>query len=117
MGEVNIELYEILKESECHLREDLDGKVIAWACINHYSLKDFCESLSCDYFDDSPLSCFLYYDGSISIELNGIMSYEGHKLSSYGKCFEEWDKYKDKVLKFEKVRDENRRFTLSNMKG
>lgn len=101
MNEVNVDLYEILKDRECHLCSR-DKEIISWVILYHFDLQGFCEAVGPYYFDEGGAECRLLQNGEIAIHLNGIIEEEGHLLSNYAKCFEEWDEYKDKILELER---------------
>ena len=103
MKEVNVELYEMLKDRECHLNYNPKGyyMVTAWVRLYHWDIKSFCEIVGPDYFSVEGVDCILKYD-YIVVELSDIIEeWFEHKLSSYANCFEEWDDYKDKILEQE----------------
>lgn len=101
MKEVNVELYKILKDRECHLFPR-GREIVAWACLYHFDLQDFCKAVGSYCFDEGGAECRLLQGGAIAIDLNDIIEGEGHLLSSYEDCFEEWDEYKCDILEQEK---------------
>jgi hypothetical protein len=111
MSEVNVELYRILKGTECHL-EIIDGKIVPIVCIYSFEIRDFCEAVGDNYFDEGGVDCKLTVGGDIWLEIDYIIEGEDHLLSSYGDCFEEWPKYRDRILKEEN--EWNRLFNKSS---
>lgn len=110
MSEVNVELYELLKNRECHLchnsNEDSCYPIIAWACLYHWDIEDFCKILGRNYFDEDGMDCVMRYD-YVVVDLNDIIiEWFEHKLSSYANCFEDWWRYKHEILELEKNRGE-----------
>ncbi|AZO96172.1 hypothetical protein D7D81_17110 [Halocella sp. SP3-1] len=104
MSEVNVELYEALKENECHLEKNYKtGEFEVWAIILDFNIREFCEAVGQYYFDEGGADCKLLIGGNIGIKINDIIiEEEEHKLSSYAKCFpDEWDEYKDEILAME----------------
>ncbi|MFW5962409.1 MAG: hypothetical protein ACOCQR_02225 [bacterium] len=103
MSEVNVELYELLKDRECHLYQDYkNNQITAWVVLYHFDLQDFCKAVGPYYFDEGGAECKLLQDGEIAIDLNEIIEGEGHLLSAYAECFEEWEEYREEILKLEK---------------
>lgn len=89
---VDYELYEFLKEHECHLYRS-KGEVKAWVCVEFRDLKEFIKAVGMYRFDEDGLGVTLK-DGYIAVELDDIIDGTGAELSDYKKCFDdEWDCY------------------------
>jgi hypothetical protein len=103
VDEVNMELYRILKDGECHLRRE-DGQIKAYAIIYPWDIIEFTKIVGDHYFDEGGIDCRLLIGGDIWLRVDPIITEsEGHLLSSYKACFpEEWDEYKDEILKEER---------------
>jgi len=101
MDEVNVKLYRILEEGECHLRRE-DEQIKAYAIIYPWEIRDFVKAVGDHYFDEGGVDCRLLIGGDIWLRVDPIITEsEGQLLSSYKHCFEEWDEYKDQILKEE----------------
>lgn len=97
MVNINLELYDFLKEVETSLFVNPPNfinqrnEVIAIAFIDFDDLSKFTEIVGHDYFvDDGGMDVTLQGD-CICIELNDIFAYEGNTIADYKRCFDEDD--------------------------
>lgn len=96
MAVENIELYEFLKERECHLFREND-EMQAWVVVPFYLLSDFVKVVGNTYFDEGGMDIKMFED-YLAIDLNYIFEAECEFIYEYRKCFEE-----DEFKKYESV--------------
>lgn len=71
-----LQLYKFINNNGCEWHWNPDGHLIVF--ISHYYLKDFCDMLGRDVFDDGGLSCeqYLCPDGDVALdEFERILEY------------------------------------------
>ena len=96
MVEINLKLYEFLKDKETHIYCDGNTGIKTWAVIYFYDLEEFTNIIRHHLYDggiDVNLN-----DGYVAVELNQIIESEGNNISDYKNIFDE-SEYK-KVYKF-----------------
>ncbi|NFA59495.1 hypothetical protein K8O96_11940 [Clostridium sporogenes] len=97
MIEINLELYDFLKEHETHLyhNEGEPEKVEAITFVDFDELTEFQNAVGIGYFEsDNPMEVF-FMRGYICIQLNDIFEYQGNCIKDYKNCFEEdYDDFK-----------------------
>ncbi|WP_263708035.1 hypothetical protein [Shouchella tritolerans] len=93
--QVNAELYEFLAENETGLYQKGD-KVIAYVHVYFFDLDDFVKIVGPHPFDEGGMEVHLF-ENTAAIELNDIIENEGHYLSSYKKCFDEYGDYEKDI--------------------
>ena len=64
-----LDLYKFIKEKECEWRWNEDDGIHLTLFVSHWDLREFCDMLGYDAFDDGGLSCEtrLLYDGSVAL--------------------------------------------------
>lgn len=102
MKEVNADLYDFLNNHEAHICV-INSRIESYVFIPFYDLENFVAMVGYDYLsDDGGVDCKLQ-DGNICIDVVDLIEYQGHLVSSYGKCFyeQEWRQHKEQILKLE----------------
>jgi len=93
---VDANLYDFLKENETGLFRRKD-EVIAFVHVDFCDIKEFIEIVGSSHFSEHDVDVILC-DKTICIELNDIIEGLGHYLSSYKRCFHEYDDYFSKAV-------------------
>lgn len=101
MVEINLELYELLKDVETHIYRE-DNEISTIALVDFWKLKEFQECVGSYYFDEGGCEVKLL-EGYIGIELNDIFEGQGNNISDYKRCFEEseYNEFKEEIEKME----------------
>jgi hypothetical protein len=97
--QVNPELYDFLNENETGLFREKDT-IVAYVHIYFFRLEDFVKIIGVNSFDEGGIDVKMFSD-TVCVELNSIIEAFGHDLSSYKKCFSEWNEYESEILKQE----------------
>ncbi|WP_342423160.1 hypothetical protein [Paenibacillus sp. FSL E2-0178] len=100
MAEVDADLYEFLKENETGLYRK-NGEVLSYVLVDFDRLSQFVEVVGEGYFDESGVGVVMR-NRYLAIELDSFIEGYSHYLSSYKKCFDEWEEYESEVLEMEK---------------
>ncbi|MCR8641400.1 hypothetical protein NV379_01910 [Paenibacillus sp. N1-5-1-14] len=104
--EVNADLYDFLKENETGLyTKEFNRNKTVYAYVHVYfnSLSEFAEIVGSHPFDEGGMQVTMF-ESTIAIELNDIIDGDGHYLSSYKKCFNEydWEQYEKQIEEMER---------------
>jgi hypothetical protein len=94
MSEVDINLYKILDQSECHMYF-IDNQIETVAFIDLNLISEFTNIFGDNFYQTEGESCILFTN-CIRIDPEFYIEYLGHELHHYGDCFEEWEKFKDR---------------------
>ncbi|MEK4006436.1 hypothetical protein [Paenibacillus sp. FSL H3-0333] len=100
MSEVNANLYDFLKENETGLYRE-KGVVKSYVLVYFSDLSKFVEAVGYGWFDENGMNVVMRRN-YIAIELDDFIEGNGHYLSSYKNCFDEWDQYKSEIATMEK---------------
>ncbi|MGN7183658.1 hypothetical protein [Cytobacillus kochii] len=93
--EVNAELYEFLRERETGLFRR-ENEVIAYVHVYFFDLDELVKIIGEYHFDEGGMEVQLF-NNTIAIDLNNIIEGQGHYLSSYKKCFDDWKDYEKEI--------------------
>jgi hypothetical protein len=91
---VDVDLYEFLKNHECHLFRER-GEVKAAVMVDFDDLADFVKVVGIGHFDDGGLEVSMF-DRYIAIEIIDIIEESfGDEFQAYKNCFDvsEWERY------------------------
>lgn len=91
-GKVDVKLYEMMKNNECHLFKRND-EVNAYIALYFHQLQDFVEAVGACHFDDGGLKVTMLAN-YICIDLKDIIEGFGDELENYRDCFDE-DEFRD----------------------
>ena len=106
MKEVEADLYEFLRDKEVHIYPENNDEYIMSTWIPFDEIKDFINIVGAGYFaDDGGVDVKLQSDG-IYIELNDFIEGLDQNISSYSYCIDNWDTYKNGILKLEQKRED-----------
>ncbi|MBN3398119.1 hypothetical protein [Clostridium botulinum] len=97
MIEINLELYEFLKEHETHLyhNDNEPENVEAITFVDFDELTEFQKAIGIGYFESDNQIEVILMNGYICIQLNDIFEYQGNCIKDYKNCFEEdYDDFK-----------------------
>lgn len=89
MSEVDANLYEFLRENETGLMRGEHGLVF-YVHVYFHDLDDFREIVGPYPFEEGGLEV-LMFDETMCIDLNDIIEDQGHKITSYKKCIDEYE--------------------------
>lgn len=87
--EVDANLYEFLRENETGITKDEHG-IVFYVHVPFYELADFVEAIGEHHFEEGGMDV-LMFDDTLCVELNDIIKGAGHEITSYKKCFDEFD--------------------------
>jgi hypothetical protein len=107
MKEVDIDLYDFLKNNETGLYI-CNNELVVYICIDFRDVQTFINIIGANFFSEGGFDCKIH-DGYISIELNEIIEeWYGQNLSSYKNCFgvDDWEEYENDILRKEKTVEE-----------
>lgn len=101
MSEVNIELYELMSKCEVHIIINKKEEIEMWMHLPFYYCEEFVQAVGINSFDDGGWRC-LFQDNNICInDMQDVIEMEGHLVSNYKSVIDDWNEYKDRVLKIE----------------
>ena len=100
---MNVELYDLLKETEVHIFENYFKDIEILAFIDFYDLKNFIDAAGIYWFEDDGINSQIRED-CICVDILEILQAEGG-ISSYRRCFDEneWRKVESKISKKEEL--------------
>lgn len=87
--EVDANLYEFLRENETGLMRNEHGLVF-YVHVYFHDLDTFREIVGPYPFDEGGINV-LMFDETICIDLNDIIEGQGHKITSYKNCIDEFE--------------------------
>ena len=96
-NEVNAKLYDFLLNNETGLYQE--GKnIIPFVHIDFCDLAEFVEVVGSYRFEEGGMDAKMF-DSTICVELTDIIESEGHYLSDYKSCFNEytWRPYAEQI--------------------
>lgn len=95
MSEVDINFYKILDQSECHIYF-INNQIETVAFIDLDLISNFTNIFGDNFYQTEGEDAILFTN-CIRIDPEVYIEYLGHDLVSYGNCFEEWEKFKDRL--------------------
>ncbi|EQB4340944.1 hypothetical protein ACYJ2U_001663 [Clostridium botulinum] len=102
MKEVDVDLYEFLKNNETTILEDKYGLEVV-AFVDFDNLEEFVKIIGTYYFDEKGLEVIMR-DSYLCIPIKDHIEGCGHRISSYKNCFENdtWRRFGEEIKKLEK---------------
>ncbi|MFB5758952.1 hypothetical protein [Paenibacillus medicaginis] len=96
--EFNVQLYDLLKESETGLYKKGDD-IIGYVHLCFSEIEEFTKAVGNDWFSEGGVEARLFND-TLCVELNELFEYYGYKFSDYKNCFDEidWSYYEEEIL-------------------